>query len=228
MSEQPAFKQHTGPLSELSADVVAGMRLRELFEDRLRHDGRFDYYLQAIKDEVAKGVERERATKIVSDRFGRLAKSKEEQLYRQRLAEKVTLDNARKAESLRELRRLEGMKTDYDKALEGLPPVAPAGVELDWIRAHPAMSRLSRMEQNGEEEPWVRLTAADILKPKHGPAPSMGAVHGLQHWVNRPAEFFKSMLAEQKKGPTAKSGGASGEAEDEDGGLDELNALLGG
>jgi len=86
----------------------------------------------------------------------------------------------------------------FDAAVASLPPYCDDSVELDWIRAHPAMSRKSRYAALGVHEP-IAVTEQDILSPPHGRAPSQTAAQALQHWVNTPDKFFDRVLTEQRK-----------------------------
>lgn len=108
----------------------------------------------------------------------------------------------------------------FDEALEQLPPTAKPFVEIDWVRAHPALSRLARLS---DKTKGVVITAYDILHAPHGKAPSRGAVNILVDAANRPAKFFDEFLRKQKKesevdGDTDK--------ETPDIGLDEVRGML--
>jgi len=95
--------------------------------------------------------------------------------------------------------RLEGKrreaKVTWEFALSQLPDKSDPVKDIKWIQNHPAMSRKSRQKN----EATVLLTAEDILSPPHGQAPSRYAATSLQTWVNRPDDFFKIVLNEQKK-----------------------------
>lgn len=86
--------------------------------------------------------------------------------------------------------------TTFSQAVQSLPNRAAKAVEMDWVAAHPAMSRLARAVDKTRD---VRLTADDILNAPHGPAPSKWAANALQNWVNKPGKFFEVMLSEDKK-----------------------------
>lgn len=68
-------------------------------------------------------------------------------------------------------------------AMGELPQTAPAARELAWIRSHPAMSRHARTDDA------VVITADDVRD-----APSRSAANQLQHWANRPNDFFKQLM----------------------------------
>ncbi len=105
---------------------------------------------------------------------------------------------AEKKAILRERRREEYAKANYDKAIASLPDRASAAAEIDWIRNHEAMTRLDRIEDRTKATRII-ITADDITKAQHGPAPSRAAVNELQHWCNRPEDFYKMILTEKKK-----------------------------
>jgi len=96
---------------------------------------------------------------------------------------------------------------------------APPVRQLTWISAHPAMGRFDR---NGGET--VLITKEDIKG-----APSQAAVQQLQHWVNKPGDFHKQLMAMQKKsiaeddGPGADTGSAPQVAR-----IDEMLKLIRG
>lgn len=113
-----------------------------------------------------------------------------------RLDAELTADQMK----LRIKRREEQRKSRARKAerilmetLAKIPQSSTAAKELAWIRAHPAMSRGARMGTS------VIITADDVLSPPHGKAPSQSAVNQLQHWVNKPDEFFKQLMQVERK-----------------------------
>jgi hypothetical protein len=105
---------------------------------------------------------------------------------------------AEKKAILRERNRELKKKQDYDKAIASLPDRASAAAEIDWIRNHEAMTRLDRIADRTKATRII-ITADDIAKAQHGPAPSRAAVNELQHWCNRPEDFYKMILTEKKK-----------------------------
>src|SRR5574343_391588 len=58
----------------------------------------------------------------------------------------------------------------FEDALRELPPVAPLQVELDWVRAHPAMLRKRLLTDSSAT---VSVTVEDVLNPMNGSAPSV-------------------------------------------------------
>ena len=87
-----------------------------------------------------------------------------------------------------------------------LPDSSSPAAELDWIRSHPAMGRLDRMK---DADKGVRvILEVDDIHPVHGDAPSKAAVSMLQHWCNNPKEFYKNLLAEQRKATKVNADGS--------------------
>lgn len=90
-------------------------------------------------------------------------------------------------------------KAKFHRLYAALPDHAAAATEILWVKNHPAMTRLDRMTlAEREKVERIILGSIDIEAP-HGKAPSKGAVQSLQSWCNRPDEFFKMILNEQKK-----------------------------
>jgi len=112
--------------------------------------------------------------------------------------EERTISEERKKERKKQLKWL--------KAVNDLPDQASPSAELNWIRNHPAMSRLDRIEDRTKTTRII-LDVSDIT-PTHGQAPSKAAVSMLQHWCNRPDEFYKNLLAEQKKATKVDTDGS--------------------
>ncbi|MCA9261896.1 MAG: hypothetical protein KDA61_21910 [Planctomycetales bacterium] len=84
---------------------------------------------------------------------------------------------------------------EFVASLEGLPAAVALDTEVDWVAAHPAMSRPARKASDSHK---LLLTADDVKHAPHGPAPSRRAVNSLQHWVNAPAGFFNAIASEHK------------------------------
>jgi len=112
--------------------------------------------------------------------------------------EERTISEERKKERKKQLKWL--------KAVNDLPDQASPSAELNWIRNHPAMSRMDRIEDRTKTTRII-LDVSDIT-PTHGQAPSKAAVSMLQHWCNRPDEFYKNLLAEQKKATKVDTDGS--------------------
>jgi hypothetical protein len=113
----------------------------------------------------------------------------------------------------------EQITKNLEQAVMTLPNTAPISVDIEWIREHPAMMRMTRQKDKLKD---ILITAEDILRPPHGSAPSKSAVYALQHWVNHPQQFYKELLGEQKKHLEERKAAKA----DEDIGLEEIEWLL--
>lgn len=129
-------------------------------------------------------------------------------------------DNRRLTEN--EKRSVRRFRKLYDAAIQALPDKASHAAEIDWIRNHPKMTELDRASDKNIR---LILDHNDIKRPPHGPAPSKAAVHALQHWCNRPDEFYRQMMSEQKKMSVGKDGEiqAAGELAQE---IKDIDSLL--
>ena len=105
-----------------------------------------------------------------------------------------------------ERRKERKKQAKWANAVNVLPDSASPSAELNWIRNHPAMSRLDRIKDRTKTTRII-LEVSDIT-PTHGTAPSKAAVSMLQHWCNRPDEFYKNLLAEQKKATKVDTDGS--------------------
>lgn len=99
------------------------------------------------------------------------------------------------------LRESNAVVAAYETAIAKLPDEASPASEMSWIRNHPMMGRKDRME-GATKLTKIIVTGKDIKT-----APSKAAVHMLQHWVNRPEDFFKGILSEQKKSTKTNADG---------------------
>jgi hypothetical protein len=106
----------------------------------------------------------------------------------------------------------------FHDALKNLPDTATPTKELDWIKNHAKMTEHDRSEDPNHR---VVLSCKDIKV-----APSQHAAQALQHWVNRPNEFFKNMLNEDKKRHSAVEVDAQSETSPEILRIDEMLALI--
>lgn len=204
---------------------------RQLFLLRLQREGRRDDFAKLIQKFVSTGDTPSAAYGKAQKQMGMRSEKEERLLYCTEVAKEAYV--VRKEAMTKEHAEARRKKSDmaYQKALKSLPPVCSAEVELDWVRAHPLMSTLDRSTLRGNPRK-VLVKERDILDPPHGVAPSQAAVHMLQHWANRPVDFFGKMLMEQRKG-TPKRGGKTRDGDDESAGdasdddTSELDALLG-
>ena len=58
---------------------------------------------------------------------------------------------------------------------------------------------MSRKDRSRNTTDRVLITPDDIHNAPNGPCPSRAAAQQLQHWANRPEQFFKDVLSETKK-----------------------------
>lgn len=205
------------------------LTLRELFEMRLIREGRRDEHLQLVSKLIESDVHPVAAHAQAAEKMGRKSLNQERQLYINHIAKEAYL--SQKLASAKEMAVVRRRTADmaFWAALQKLPPNASAEVELDWVRAHPAMSMLNRTTLKGKPRK-VMVKEKDILSPPHGQAPSQAAVHMLQHWCNQPNDFFGKMLMEQRKQSPRKPGRKDEpdeESEELDDDTSELDAMLG-
>lgn len=136
---------------------------------------------------------------------------------RPKLTEKEKLARA-------EARKEELRNKEWNEKFEGLADSAAPSVELNWIRSHPAMLRLDRIKDR-DRNTRVILEVADIT-PTHGEAPSKAAVTMLQHWANKPDEFHKNLLAEQRKATKIDPDGSIVDNVEESQEIKDIDALI--
>ena len=133
------------------------------------------------------------------------------------------LTEKEKAERAAE-RKEEAEYKKWNDRFELLPDSAAPSVELNWIRSHPAMLRLGRIQDKGKDT-RVILEISDI-DPSHGEAPSKAAVTMLQHWCNKPDEFHKNLLAEQRKATKIDADGSIVDNVEESQEIKNIDALI--
>lgn len=193
-----------------------------IFLRRLRRENRFQQYQQRVRqllqdaEQAGETLYYSQATKQARGEFG-YAGPKEERRLEEESKRSPLLE---KLVDERDVIREEMKAESYDDALRWLPDSAPGTDEVAWIRAHPAMSRMSR--RKASTEPIV-ISPDDILTPPHGPAPSKAAVHALQYWANHPQKFFEKVLTEQNKKGTEDEKESSVDSEED---LAEIERLL--
>lgn len=168
----------------------------DLFEDRMRREGRFEEYTQACKRKrIDEGLTYMPGKWSVLRDWGYVDVATEEALLMAWEREiglgrlEVADHEDQKARAQVELRK------DFERAFSALPDTAPTQDEIDWVRSHPAMTRKAR----DPDIPCVEITAEDIAT-----APSKSAVIMLQNWANNPNEFLKRLLDEHKKATTVE------------------------
>lgn len=202
---------------------VNGKRVTDitLFQMRIDAEGKRDEYDQYVREQMAEFcISSGEAHVAARAKFGFQGKG-ERALYLNNIRRQV-----REIETgARQIAVAEGREYDeeqeYREAMMLLPDTTDTQTEINWVRAHIAMSRKDR---NPELE-FVKITPNDILAPDHGLAPSKSAVQMLQHFANRPSEFFKALLTEQKKKvPEEQGANKSGEVLEDD--TSDLDSLL--
>ncbi len=92
----------------------------------------------------------------------------------------------------------------FDEAVNGLPETVPLSVEIDWIRAHPALRR--KPNTNG----FIELIVDDVIEVstgycQHPVAPSKSAVNSLEFYANNRNELYKLLTGGSKKGGAGSS-----------------------
>lgn len=211
-------------------------RVSTMFKQRMQREGRgqeLNERVRAVSRETGMGYAS--ALHVVMPQMGFLNSESEIRLYRQHRrkcyesdleeglrvsAEREELSKAERAEEESHAR----LEEEFERALSQLPSNAKKWQELEWIEAHPAMMRESRMRAIGKDGPVV-ITAEDILNAPHGVCPSRAAAVQLQHWANNSVKFFEQIMSEAKKKSSDGSGDEkkSGEVEDD---LSEIEGLL--
>ncbi len=235
------------PIKELKPDRLPSYRVKlrrergepsvaTMFRDRMAREGRSTELKERVREVISQtGMGYAAALRVVMPQMGFINEQMEIRLHRdhreQYLRDSVesAIESAAKVEeetaalSAEERRELEAER-EFEDALVTLPPNAPKSREIDWIEAHPAMMRQSRMKATGKTGP-VLITAKDILLAPHGPCPSRAAAVQLQHWANNATKFFEQIMSEAKKKSSDGAGGAGTEGEVDDD-LSEVEGLL--
>jgi hypothetical protein len=220
------------PKKKYKGKTRPGLSVMQKFWERMKREGRKPLWAPTLKKimtgppEMKYGAAKWEAAR----QLGYEGPENEHRLHAEflsgeaRKVEEEKAANIAAAEvKLREEQRLRDEATadarNFEAACAKLPDKAPVAAEIDWVRAHPAMSRQDRMPGGIGH---VLITPDDIESPPHGCAPSKGAVAMLQHYANNPREFFKTLLSEQKK-ITGETGQAK---QDEDVEMAEVERLL--
>jgi hypothetical protein len=199
---------------------VEKVSVRKLFGQRMEREGRYQEWVDRTKK---LSLETNRGFSPCSwdamREMGYEGPVKERALHEAFLSiegqTKVQVQVQKERAEINEERKIE----DFEEAVRSLPDLCSASVELDWIRAHPAMSRKARMRNNLDP---VLITVEDVLLAPHGKAPAKSAVYALQHWANHPIDFFKTIISEQKK----KAEDGAGAALDPDEDLEGVERML--
>ena len=196
--------------------MAEGLRL---FIDRVHREGRGKEYTSLVKKLQAEGMTLYAARYKAAREMGYQGPKVERALYedwqklqRGRLMQ-ANLEEQR--ESVREEVNAARKALDWDEIFIGLPEQADPMVEVNWVRAHPAMNRWRRQ---ADKTKFVYVEAADIVG-----APSRSAANMLVEWVNQPYEFQKQWVGEAKK---RKAEDAASAASSRDMGIAEAQRIL--
>lgn len=174
----------------------------KLFAERMQREGRLGEFRKRIKQlGDTEGLKYGQAFRKLMPEFGYEGAQKERELERQWIA---------------------GL--DYERAMAFLPDSAPADVETQWVKSHPAMVR-KIFSDNPEEK--IRLTSADLYFAPHGRCPSKAAAVMLARLANSDKAIDANLAAGVKK---AVMGEASASAKQDeaivDDGLEEIRRMI--
>tara|TARA_Y100000389_G_scaffold92595_1_gene89342 strand:- start:9197 stop:9883 length:687 start_codon:yes stop_codon:yes gene_type:complete len=185
------------PLEDPINAICNFFKVTEIFQFRLEREQR----LVAFRKEVERLVKETKyrrldAVKVTQNKFGYTSAKEEREMYRKHLLDSdKTISKERTAE--RDKRgRVKKRDMPFEEALASLPAVSSPAATMEWIKSHPAMSRKDRSAKGNER---ILIGPKDILESPNGPCPSRTAAQQLQHWANRPDQFFKDVLSETKK-----------------------------
>ena len=217
---------------KLKRDPKTEPPVATMFRERMAREGRTKE-LKANVQQVMRehGMGFSAALRVVMPTMGyindqaeiRMYRANKEQILIDRVESAIASDVIKEEMSL-EAEQARKEEEEFELALSKLPANAQRAREIEWIEAHPAMMRQSRMKVAGKTGP-VSITAADILDAPHGVCPSRGAAVMLQHWANNAAKFFEQIMSEAKKKSSDGAGSTGGDIEVEDD-LSEVEDLL--
>lgn len=119
----------------------------------------------------------------------------------------------------RSKKMMRSLLESFEEAVRSCPvEEANEDIQWAWIRAHPAMSIKARSPDMATA---VEITPEDILDAPHGDCPDQATARELQHWANRPIDFYKSSPPKKRGVENKVSEGFV-----KDMGLDEVRELL--
>lgn len=192
----------------------------KMFVDRMKFEGRGQEWKEAVKAALEKqkadGKPRHlwSAQHEAKRNMGYPGPQKERELYLQRQGEFHLSSEQKEKRAVKAVKAAVKAVKTFEQAVAALKENAADQVELDWIRAHPAMARAAR----DPDKKHVTISVDDIQN-----APSRSAVWALQHWVNHTTKFYESVMSEQKK---REDGGGSHGDFDRDMPLNEAKRIL--
>ena len=198
----------------LEAQKTGDNRFRPLtaISERLTREGRYsDYINRAREIMAAKEIKMSGALWEAAKDFGYTGPEEERRLWEEH--------NKKELASGSEKVRPDGSLFNFEEVVANLPDKASVKEEIDWIKSHPAMMRKIRAKDKNLEI----IVSVDDLLSLNGKCPSKSAAIQLQNFVNKPGEFFKATLSENKK--ISEKGGNESAAQ-RDKGLDEIRLLL--
>lgn len=188
--------------AELDGDKANALRL---FKMRIIHEGREDEWYRRNREcrhanpDFANG----KVDSIIRKEMGYEGPEKERQ-YHVAFMDQLGLTRIEREQKEKNRIRLanipvrEAEKADglFAEARDTLPNDAPVDEQLAWVENHLAMTRYNRLADKAKP---IRLTADDILRPSHGPAPCKAAVGLLQYFVHAPKAFYDKVLDRKVK-----------------------------
>jgi hypothetical protein len=172
---------------------------QELFRERM-HDTWLHKEAQKERKEA-----REQAEKDAEEKAAQEVRDAEK-------AEKARLAAEEKARKLVERSKARSQQT-FESAVAELPKEAPESDVLQWIAAHPA---LSRMDRSDDKSITIKITTKDLNEAPHGPCPSMKAARDLQHWANAPGKFRSDYHEMMRKVTVAEKAADTGPSAEEE------------
>lgn len=183
-----------------------------LFTERMEREGRGIEFRDRVRARmVAEGKDWNQVSSHVMYEMGYLGPKYERELENLRLARQEAATKRTIEETLCGQVLAEASLSAFEDAVATLPPTANPDVEVEWVRAHPAMSRLNRLPEGTTR---VEITAEDVLLVSHGKAPSRSAVNLLCDAASRPDKFWDKWLAGKRKTDPAAVGAAQTVADD--------------
>jgi len=193
-------------------------RAEHNFKDRIAREGRLDEFYARLKElkalnDVAEVKVNMRVTWLRAAREFGYQGAKENKIAEgmAKSLEQVIVDRVAPSRAQKE----------FEESVAELPPAADPNMENEWVTAHPAISRKTRMKDSVER---VHITRADLMQARHGKCPSARAANKLQYWANKPDEAFKNLAVMMK---SASGSDADKEADIiRDPTLDEIEKML--
>lgn len=167
----------------------------KLFHARMIREGRDKEYHAKLKAVMEQGINYGTASWRVKMEMGYAGPAGEKKLAAEH-AQTLHLSSAQVAQAKEKVVvQQQRALSAFERAVAGLPNTATRDSEIEWLRAHAAMTRMN-LSPDGKR---VFITIDDLLHAAHGPCPSKAAATQLAHWVNQPDKFFEMILSVDKK-----------------------------